>query len=86
MAMIQKHHVQIAKSLYQNTSCLNEDDNARHVNFLSDCDERFCESDADEQLLIRLPFKSAVKLSGMKMREAPRARPIPEDWRSLPIS
>lgn len=68
MAMIQKHHVQIASSLYENTSCLNEDDNAPHVNFLSDCDERFCESDADEQLLVRLPFKSAVKISGLKMK------------------
>ena len=65
---IPKHHVQIASNLYVNTSCLNEDENAPHGNVLSDCDERFCSSDADEQLLFRLPFKAAVKLSALKIQ------------------
>lgn len=63
-----KTHVEIAQGMYTNTSCLNEDENAPHVNILSSCDDRFCQSDADEQLLIRLPFKSAVKLSGLKIK------------------
>eukprot|EP00943_MAST-04B_sp_MAST-4B-sp1_P007838 g7838.t1 len=66
--VIPKHHVQIASNLYVNTSCLNEDENAPHNNVLSDCDERFCSSDADEQLLFRLPFKTAVKLSALKIQ------------------
>ena len=66
--VIPKHHVQIASNLYVNTSCLNEDDNAPHVNVLNDCDDRFCSSDADEQLLFRLPFKAAVKLSALKIQ------------------
>ena len=74
--VIPKHHVQIASNLYVNTSCLNEDDNAPHVNVLNDCDDRFCSSDADEQLLFRLPFKAAVKLSALKI-QCPNAESAP---------
>ena len=43
---------------------------------MNDCDDRFCSSDADEQLLFRLPFKAAVKLSALKI-QCPNAESAP---------
>lgn len=49
------------------TNCLNEDSDRPHTNLALEGGDAVCESDADEQLIVRVQFSSAVKLKHLKL-------------------
>jgi hypothetical protein len=52
---------------FEQTNCLNEDSSRPHTNLFAESPTAVCESDADEQLLLRVVFKSAVKVAQLRL-------------------
>jgi hypothetical protein len=52
---------------FEQTNCLNEDASRPHTNLFLAEGGGVCESDADEQLLLRVVFKSAVKIAQLRL-------------------
>ena len=53
--------------MFEQTNCLNEDSNNAHGNIFNEGVESYLESDADEQILLRINFKSAVKIAELQL-------------------
>lgn len=55
------------KPMFEQTNCLNEDSSRPHTNLFVDSPTAVVESDADEQLLLRINFTSAVKIAELRL-------------------